>query len=234
MAERPPAEGDVVVPTPPGDAPVATPPTVPPDPAWRRSPVVRFGSPFLAIAVVALVILLLSHPWTVPLNESAALRQARLGALDPAFPRKGQPAPDFALPGLDGAVTRLSELRGKTVLLNFWATWCGPCRQEIPSLDAAYLDAKDAGVVVLTVNVEGIDHGAARDVINDYITELGGLSLPVLLDTPDGDVFRQYRLIGMPDSFFIDSTGVIRDVVFGPMNRDTIQRKLEATGKAVQ
>lgn len=234
MGEKTRSEPAAAAPLPAANAPVPEVPAVPPEPAWRRSPIVRFGSPFLTIGLVALVILLLSHPWTVPPNESAALRQARLGALDPAFPQKGQPAPDFALPALDGTVTRLSDLRGKTVLLNFWATWCGPCRQEIPALDATYLNTKEAGVVVLTVNVEGIDHGAARDVINDYITELGGLSLPVLLDTPDGDVFHQYRLIGMPDSFFIDSSGIIRDITFGPMNLDTIQKKLEATRKAVQ
>ncbi len=198
------------------------------EPAWRRHPAVRFGLPFVAIAVIAGAILLLSGwPRRGDIRESAELEQARLGALASDAPKKGQPAPDFALRSLDGQVIRLSELRGKIVLVNFWATWCAPCRAEMPDLEAVYQQERDS-LVVLSVNVEGVSIDDARRLASDFRDELG-LTFPIVLDSPNGDVFQQYKLKGLPDSFFIDQNGILRDVQFGPMNRATILKKLEAT-----
>ena len=212
------------------DEPVMTEATDAIEPAWRRHPLVRFGLPFVAIAAIAGAILLLSGwPGGADTRGSAELEQARLGALAPDAPKKGQPAPDFALRSLDGQVIRLSELRGHTVLVNFWATWCGPCRAEMPDLQAVYEREKD-DLVVLSVNVEGISLDEARDLARDFRDELG-LTFPIVLDNPDGAVFHQYKLKGLPNSFFIDRDGILRDFHFGPMNRETILKKLEATRK---
>ena len=113
----------------------------------------------------------------------------------------GEPAPDFALRSLDGQTIRLSELRGRTVLVNFWATWCGPCRAEMPDLQAVYDEHKE-NLVVLAVNVEGTNLDEARRLARDFRDELG-LTFPIVLDSPDGDVFAQYKLRGLPDSFFV-------------------------------
>ena len=198
------------------------------EPFWRRNPVLRFGLPFVAIAIIAGTILALSG---VPGGDKGAsspeLEAARLGALEPGAPQRGQPAPDFALHSLDGQVVRLSDFRGRPVLVNFWATWCGPCRAEMPDLQAVYAEQKDS-LVILAVNVEGMAPDLARGLARDFRDELG-LTFPILLDSPNGDVFHQYKLKGLPDSFFIDREGILREVVFGPMSRETILKKLAAT-----
>ncbi len=206
--------------------------------APRRNPWFRYGTPFAGIAAVTLVVLLLSRPWQSQSSEppgSAARREAeRLGALDPLSPKRGQPAPDFALRSLDGQTVRLSELRGQTVLVNFWATWCGPCRAEMPDIEAVYQQQKDlpgaAGLIVLAINEDNAPYEQARELAKDFRDELG-LSFPMLMDAPSGEVFQQYRLRGMPNSFIIDAAGVIRDIKYGPYAREELLRKLEEARK---
>ncbi|MFN8556206.1 MAG: TlpA disulfide reductase family protein [Dehalococcoidia bacterium] len=213
--------------TPPPDRPAGSAPASP-----GRHPLVRFGLPFVAIALIAAAILALSGlPGSRrgPEPGSAELRQAEIGALEDGAPVRGQPAPDFALRSLDGQSVRLSELRGQVVLVNFWATWCGPCRAEMPDLQAVYEQEK-ADLVVLAVNVEGTSAEEARRLSIDFRDEMG-LTFPIVLDSPDGAVFKQYKLRGLPDSFFVDREGIVREVSYGPMSRETIQRKLATTRK---
>lgn len=201
----------------------------------RRNPWWRFGSPFLTIAAIAGAILWLSKPWDKPVYDepgSAVRREAeRQFAANPEAPRKGSAAPDFALRALDGSTVRLSELHGQVVVVNFWATWCAPCRAEMGDLNAIYLEQKDAGVTVLAINAEGASFGDARTAAQNFVDELG-LSLPVLLDTPGGDIFHLYRLTGVPSTFVIDGQGVIRHIAFGPMNRDQMRKAIETARKA--
>ncbi|MER3419061.1 MAG: TlpA family protein disulfide reductase [Chloroflexota bacterium] len=202
--------------------------TTPRTRAWHR--VWRYAAPFVAIAAVAGVVLALSRPWQKPAGYppgSAALREAeRLGALDPLAPKVGQPAPDFALWSLDGQTVRLSDLRGRVVLINFWATWCGPCRAEMPEIEAVYRESKEQDFVVLAINEENASLEEARKLARDFRDELD-LTFPILLDGPDGQVFRQYRLYGLPSSFIVDRDGIIRTVRFGPLNRDFLRARLE-------
>jgi len=151
------------------------------------------------------------------------------GVLDARAPAKGEPAPDFALPDLDGTVVRLSDLRGKPVLVNFWATWCGPCKREMPDIQQAYAQA-GGEFVVLAVNAEGTSSELARRLARDFRDELD-LTFPILLDSPDSDVFNQYRLTGLPDSFFVDRNGVIQEIVVGPLSKKTLADKLGALRK---
>lgn len=120
-------------------------------------------------------------------------------------PDTGHLAPDFTLKTLDGNTVRLSELRGKkVVLINFWATWCPPCRLEMPTMQQIYSEYKDRGFEILAVNIES----DAEQAISDFVKELR-LTFPILLD-PDMKVTRKFRVIGLPVSVLIDRQGIVR------------------------
>jgi thiol-disulfide isomerase/thioredoxin/Cu/Ag efflux protein CusF len=117
-------------------------------------------------------------------------------------------APDFTLPTLSGAPIRFSDLRGKVVLLNFWVTWCGSCRAEMPALDALYRQYRDRGLEVLAVNLDT----APIAKIQAFVGETG-VSLRVGLD-PSSSTARTYRVLGLPTTYLIDRAGnvVVREV----------------------
>ena len=114
-------------------------------------------------------------------------------------------APDFTLRTMSGPNMRLAEQRGRVVMVNFWATWCGPCRQEMPQLDRLYQKYKSSGFVLLGVNVDD-DTRKAADVAGKL-----GVSFPVLLDT-DKAVSKLYDLSTMPSTVLIDRDGKVRYV----------------------
>lgn len=119
-----------------------------------------------------------------------------------------QAAPDVAYTLLDGSQHRTTQLRGKVVLVNFWATWCGPCRQEMPHLNRLYEKYRASGFVLIGVNVDDDVRKAA-----DVAAKLG-VSFPVLLDT-DKKVSRQYDLSTMPSTVLIDRDGRVKYVHLG-------------------
>jgi peroxiredoxin len=182
----------------------------------------RIGIPILAVVAVALGVILVQRNDEPADDPSAAL----YGPLDSRPPEKGEPAPDFTLSNLDGQPIRLSDLKGTPVVLNFWATWCGPCRAEMPALQESHARA-NGSFVLLGINSEGTQAETARRLSRDFKDELG-LTFPILLDTPDTEVFNQYRLRGLPDTFFIDRDGIVRDVVVGPLSREALDEKLDA------
>nr|WP_238526869.1 TlpA disulfide reductase family protein [Cellvibrio japonicus] len=116
-----------------------------------------------------------------------------------------QPAPDFTLQSSTGENVRLAEQRGKVVMLNFWASWCGPCRQEMPLLDAMYKRYSAAGFVLYGVNVEE-DNTDAKKLIKEL-----GVDLPVLYD-PESKASSLYKVDAMPTTVLIDKKGQIRYV----------------------
>lgn len=127
-----------------------------------------------------------------------------------------QPAPDFGLEGLDGQGYRLSDYRGQIVFVNFWATWCPPCREELPAFMEFGDDPASKGAVILAVNA-----GETADQINQYFSENGMTGLNVLLDSRL-DVYTAYGIQVMPTTFIIDQTGVIRDRHFGALTLDEL------------
>jgi peroxiredoxin len=135
-------------------------------------------------------------------------------------PRTGFLAPDFALTTLDGASVRLSDLRGRPVLINFWASWCGPCRVEMPHIQAAYEAHAEEGLIVL-----GVDQLESPPVVARFVEEFG-LTFPIPMDD-DGKVSAAYQARALPTSFFVDTDGVIRDTFTGPMSSGLIESKLE-------
>jgi thiol-disulfide isomerase/thioredoxin len=120
----------------------------------------------------------------------------------------GQPAPDFALRSMKGPPVRLSEHLGEVVVINFWATWCGPCRQEMPLLDELYGKYQRAGLVLLSVNIDE----AAEPAIE--MAQTLKVSYPVLFDAHK-DVSRAYDVGAMPVTVLVDRAGVVRYVSEG-------------------
>lgn len=123
---------------------------------------------------------------------------------------EGDIAPDFELELLGGGDAWLTDYRGHPIVLNFWATWCQPCRQEMPQLVQAYNEYKDEGLVVIGLNMQ-----EGRDLIRPF-AEDRGIDYPILIDR-DGDIGDQYRLLGLPTTYFIDANGVIVSIFRGPL-----------------
>ena len=130
------------------------------------------------------------------------------GCSEPSVARVGEPAPNFQLQNLDGQPVALSDLRGKPVLLNFWATGCPPCRSEMPYIQETYDEWSNKGLVVLAINI-GESSSAVKEFVQSY-----GLSFLVLLDTKQ-DVAQQYNIRGIPTTFFIDKDGIIQVKIIG-------------------
>ena len=134
----------------------------------------------------------------------------------------GSTAPDFSLVDPAGNPIKLSGLRGRWVFLNFWATWCAPCREEMPAfqklLNGGYGDYKD------TLTVLAVDRAEGVDTVKKYLSDLK-LSVPVALDT-DGTVNDLYDVINLPRTYLIDPSGVIRYEQAGTMTSDYIQQYL--------
>lgn len=131
----------------------------------------------------------------------------------PTIAKTGDLAPEINLRSMTGDQITLSKLEGRPVLVNFWATWCGPCREEFPAIGRAYKKYKEQGFVVLGVNFQddNSDDGVLTFMRNSVVT------FPIVRDTGER-VGRMYRVNGLPTSFFIDKKGIIQDtVVGGPM-----------------
>ena len=136
----------------------------------------------------------------IPRALLAAILAGCLAAANAAAP---QPAPDFTLKSLSGENLKLSELRGQVVLVNFWASWCGPCRQEMPLLDEMYQRYQKLGFTILGVNVEQ-DAAAAQAMLKEHPVQF-----PVLFD-PQSTASKLYNLNAMPTTVLVDRSGNVR------------------------
>ncbi len=121
-------------------------------------------------------------------------------------------AQDFEFPTLSGEYVRLSDYRGKVIFLNIWATWCPPCREEMPSMESLYRRLKGPDFEMLAVS---IDREGGK-VVRPFASK-NGLTFPVLLD-PDNKISRLYGLTGVPETFIVDKNGVVIKKVIGAQN----------------
>jgi len=138
---------------------------------------------------------------------------------DPNVVKAGNDAPNFSLPQLDGPAMKLSDLKGKAVVLNFWGTWCEPCKAEMPALQKQYDTYKDKGLVVVGVNI-----GETPVAIQSFVKQYQ-VSFPILLDR-DLQITKMYRIGPIPTTFFIDRDGEIEEIFIGQMNDAIISQKV--------
>src|SRR3990172_7615072 len=135
-------------------------------------------------------------------------------------PRVDQPAPDFRVRGLDGQYYQLSDFRGRPVWINFWATWCPPCRAEMPDIQEVYEENVDRGLVIIALSI-----GERAGTVRDYV-ERTGLTFAIGLDQ-DTAAAARYRIVGIPTHFFVDRDGVLRDWRIGSMSKKTMEQKVD-------
>jgi cytochrome c biogenesis protein CcmG, thiol:disulfide interchange protein DsbE len=177
-------------------------------------------SPSKIVTFLLAAMLVLGAGWTLYSRAPAGAAQA---GRPPAQPRQGFSAPDFSLEMLEGGTLSLADLRGHPVVLNLWASWCPPCRSEMPALQEAYQMYQGQGLVVLGVNMTSQDTEANARA---FIQKLG-LTFPVVLDR-EGKAASAYQLTALPSTYFIDREGIIQAVVIGgPMQAATIQAHIQ-------
>ncbi|MBP1157568.1 MULTISPECIES: TlpA disulfide reductase family protein [unclassified Paenibacillus] len=168
--------------------------------------------------------------WTVAVNIGDKYETGAAQAENTAVGLKiGQQAPDFELKMLDGQSVKLSDYRGKIVIINFWATWCPPCRAEMPHMQQYYMENEKEGVVILGVNATSTE--ISVPVVDSWLKEWG-ITFPIVLDE-HGEVIKTYRVNSYPSTFVIDADGVIRHKHPGPMNMQMLKAAKEKadTGK---
>ena len=122
------------------------------------------------------------------------------------------PAPDFSFPGLDGKKVRLSDFKGKVVLVNIWATWCPPCVDEMPSMEKLYRKFKEQKFEILAVSIDE----SGRKAVAPFMKK-NRLTFPALIDS-DGTIKSVYRIAAIPESFIIDKQGVLVKKIVGPLD----------------
>ena len=154
----------------------------------------------VVIIVLAIAVIELRKP-----KQNVATKDKNIGI------SIGKTAPDFELESLDGKKVKLSDYRGKRVILNFWASWCPPCREEMPEFQRIYTENSEKLVII------GVNLQESRENAESFVKKLG-ITFPILLD-PNAQIKDMYNVFTQPVTYFIDSNGKIIDKKFGPLTK---------------
>jgi thiol-disulfide isomerase/thioredoxin len=189
----------------------------------RPSPVLLIFLLFPLVGLVAAAVVILTNTssatgGTPPTPAPVTLAPPRVSEDTPMI--------DFTLTSLDGDAVSLSDYDGRIVFLNFWATTCIPCREELPAFEAFQTEQGADGAVVLAVNIQ-----ETSDQITSFINEYGGGGLKILLDTDSG-VADSYGIFAMPTTYVIDGSGIVNFVKLGEMTPDDLASYVEAVNAA--
>ncbi|ATP39102.1 thiol-disulfide oxidoreductase [Solibacillus sp. R5-41] len=175
------------------------------------------------VIVIALVLVMVGTYIKKEIEASNAINENAIGT--EVGTEKGQLAPDFTLRTLDGEKMTLSDLRGKRVVLNFWATWCPPCEAEMPHMQKYYEKyAKEDNVEIVGVNLTYEREKVER--VEQFV-ESYNITFPILLE-PDASVAKKYKFVTIPATFMIDTEGKIQKQISGPLDLDTLRENVKS------
>lgn len=166
-----------------------------------------------------IVVLLIGVGWNFMKDSDSEFGVVQ--TTEPTGLNKGDLPPQFKLETLDGEPIELADAKGKKVILNFWATWCGPCREEMPAFEK--YNAANEDVVILAINMT--DKDGKVEKISKFVSDYN-LSFPVLLDQA-GDVSKAYEVVNIPSTYFIDENGIIQTKINGSIDEDQIELYME-------
>ncbi len=178
----------------------------------------RVPGEIIIVLLLTLSVGLLGGLWYFVVRPGMAVNQRVLSVDAPVVETRA--APDFTAMSLDGRQVRLSDYRGRPVVLNAWATWCGPCRAEMPDLERLHQEYHGQGVIVLAVNI-----GEPKERVAGFVQD-NGFTFPVLLDETASVVARPYRISALPTTFFIDREGQIANIKVGMMDLTEMKHRL--------
>jgi cytochrome c biogenesis protein CcmG, thiol:disulfide interchange protein DsbE len=184
----------------------------PPRSKWRRAlPLVA------SVLAIAIGLMLIAGPAFLSSLPSAP-KPALQSGMQRGMPQEGEPIPDFELSTLDGRKVRLADLRGSPVLINFWATWCGPCKQEMPLLVEQYNWNKGKGLRVLAIDT------LANDNVDDMraFAQKFNMTFDVLVDEQDA-IAGGWEVMGLPTTFFVKPDGTVAKVHVGQLTADQLK-----------
>ncbi len=186
-------------------------------PKWQRA--LPLIASFLAILIG---LMLIAGPSLLSSLQNASQPALQSGLPGGAMPKEGEAIPDFTLSTLDGRQVRLSDLRGSPVLINFWATWCGPCKQEMPLIVEQYNWNKGRGLRVLAIDT------LANDNVDDMraFAKQFNMNFDVLVDKTDA-VAGGWNVMGLPTTFFVKSDGIVAKVHVGQMTADQLKEYMQ-------
>jgi peroxiredoxin len=185
----------------------------------RRHSSSRTSNSWLYLNVaVAFMLILAGVVFLFWMGQQSSQQQG--GIAQAPLTQPGQRAPDFSLTSLSGEPVKLSDYSGQVVLINMWATWCPPCKAEMPTIDQYYQAHRDDGFVVLAVNSQ-----EKADSVNSFIQD-SGFTFPVLLDD-QATVMDQYNVLGLPTSFIISRDGTIQHTHTGQITKDQLEQYID-------